>query len=194
MNKKNIGAILVMLFAICSVLNAQSKFHFHADYHYLLGVAQQTGKYYTINRSDYKMGGGSLHLSGMYSLNKRTAVGIGIGANCYRDPAITTFPIFASINYSSLKKLLSPYLYADIGYSFRTKISEKGFLGDLGIGYKWMFKKHFGMKFELGYNMQQIRVSKENIIVWPDEHGVTPAINGLSVFRHSISIGTGIIF
>lgn len=120
-------------------------------------------------------------------------IGIGIGAECYENPEITTFPIFTSAKYSPLKYTLSPYIYADAGYAFGTKISDRGILTDIGIGYKHMFKKHFGIKLEVGYNMQQIQVDKENIIVFPTSNSIVPS-KGASVFRHSISFGTGFIF
>lgn len=179
---------------ICPFIHAQSKIHFNVDYHYLMGVVQKNGKYSAIHRSDKKMGGSSFRLFGMYSLNRRTEIGIGVGAVCYTSPEITTFPVFASIKYAPLKHLLGYYIYTDAGYAFRTKISDKGGVTTVGFGYKRMYKKHFGIKLELGYNMQQIRVSQENIIVFPGPDGVVPIIKGLSVFRHSISFGTGFIF
>lgn len=193
MNIKKLLAIAAALFSIYSASYAQSRIHFHADYHYLLGIIQKNGVYSNLHRSDMKMSGSSFRLTGMYSLNTRVDIGIGIGAECYEKPEITTFPIFASARYSPLKRTLSPYIYADAGYAFGTKISDRGILADLGIGYKHMFKKHFGIKFEIGYNMQQIQVDRENIIVFPASNSVTPS-KGAAVFRHSISIGTGFIF
>lgn len=195
MKENDLRIMVAILFLfICSCVHAQSKIHFHVDYHYLMGVVQKNGKYSTIHRSDEKMGGSSFRLSGMYSLNKRTEVGIGVGADCYNSPNITTFPVLASLKYVPLKHMLDYYIYTDAGYAFGTKISDKGAVAGVGLGYKRMFKKHFGLKLELGYNIQQIRVSQENIIVFPGPDGVTPIIKGLSVFRHSISFGTGFIF
>lgn len=193
MNKKTLSVIAAALFCICTVSHAQSRIHFNADYRYLLGLVQNNGSYSSLHRSDIKMYGSSFRLSGMYSLNTRVNIGIGIGAECYENPKITTFPIFASAKYSPLKHTLSPYIYANAGYAFGTKISDRGILADLGIGYKHMFKKHFGIKFEVGYNMQQIRVDKENIMVFPTLNSTIPS-KGASVFRHSISFGTGFIF
>ena len=193
MNRKTLLVIATALFCICFASHAQSRIHFNADYHYLLGISQKNGSYSSLHRSDMKMSGSSFRLAGMYSLNTRMDIGIGIGTECYEKPKITTFPIFASARYSPLKRTLSPYIYADAGYAFGTKISDRGILADLGIGYKHMFKKHFGIKFEVGYNMQHIQVDKENIIVFPTSNSVAPS-KGASVFRHSISFGTGFIF
>lgn len=193
MNKKTLLVVAAALFCICTVSHAQSRIHFNADYRYLLGIIQKNGTYSSVHRRGMEMYGSSLRLSGMYSLNTRTNIGIGVGAECYENPEITTFPIFASAKYSPLKHTLSPYIYANVGYAFGTEISDRGILAELGIGYKHMFKKHFGLKFEVGYNMQQIRVDKENIIVFPTSNSITPS-KGVSVFRHSISFGTGFIF
>lgn len=194
--KKNDSRMMVaiLFLFICPFVHSQRKIHFHVDYHYLMGVVQKNGKYSTIHRSDENMAGSSFHLSGMYSLNKRTEVGFGIGADYYNSPNITTFPVLASLKYAPLRHMLDYYIYTNAGYAFGTKISDKGAVAGAGIGYKRMFKKHFGIKLELGYNLQQIRVSQENIIVFPDPDGVTPIIKGLSVFRHSLSFGTGFIF
>lgn len=140
------------------------------------------------------MGGSSFRLSGMYSLNEWTEFGIGVGADCYNSPDITTFPVVATIQYVPLRHLSNCYLYTNAGYAFGTRISDKGAVAGLGLGYKRMYKKHFGIKMELGYNMQQIRVDQDDIIVFPNPDGEKPSIKGVSVLRHSISFGVGFIF
>lgn len=186
--------VATLFLFISTFIHGQSKIHLDVDYHYLIGVVQKNDKYSTIHRSEEKMGGSSFQVSGMYSLNKRIEIGIGVGADCYNNPEITTFPILASIKYTPMKHLPSYYIYTDAGYAFRTKISDNGVVTSVGFGYKRMYKKHFGIKLEFGYKMQQIRVSQENIIVFPNSDGVAPIIRGISVFRHSISFGTGFIF
>lgn len=195
MKKNDLRMMVAILFLfICPFVQAQTKIHFHVDYHYLMGIAQKNGKYATIHRSDEKMGGSSFRLSGMYSLNERIEVGVGVGADCYNSPDITTFPVLATIQYTPLKHLSAGYLYTNAGYAFGTRISDKGAVAGLGLGYKRMYKKHFGIKLEAGYNMQQVRVDQENIIVFPNPGGVKSTIKGLSVLRHSISFGAGFIF
>ncbi|MDR1555633.1 MAG: hypothetical protein LBS88_01210 [Tannerellaceae bacterium] len=124
-------------------------------------------------------------IKGMYTINPFIAVGAGFGADALEEPHYSTFPLFASIHITPFehKKL---FLYNDLGYSLDTKISYPGLHEELGVGYKLMFRKHFGLSFHLGYSLKQM----QNIIIEYD--------NGMKgtfyTTRHSLSAGFGFVF
>lgn len=164
------------------------------DYHYYFGLSQKVGKYGTFHRSDVKMYGNALRLSAMYAFTPRLSAGAGIGTVNYMNAGFDAIPVFAAFRYAPLAALRGPYVFTNLGYAIGASTTEKGVMWELGIGYKRMFRKHFGMKFELGYNLQQVRLSEDNIIVFPDEDGNYPSIPPFSMFRHSLSAGFGFIF
>ena len=183
MKQVSLKSIAVLfLLGICPLFaSAQSKMNVILDYHCQLGLSE-TGGGYTISRKDSKMYGNSLHLSAMYNFTKRFATGVGIGADRYENPGYNTFPVFASLHYSPLQKILpDAYAYTNLGYAVICKNDiYKGLMWDLGFGYKKMFRPHFGINFQLGYNLKEFHDNRMEYI--------------LDRTRHSISFGIGLIF
>lgn len=163
---------------------SQSKFQVSLDYHHYLGFYEK-GKGYTFHRKDYKMHGNSLRLSGIYFLSQRLGIGAGIGADRYEEPGYNTFPVFTTMHFSPLKHYIPFYLFISPGYALKTNNSFQGAVCDLGAGYKRMFKKHFGMKFDLSYNLKNFRDKAY------DTNGKQFTYTAT---RHSLSIGLGFIF
>ncbi|NDV57709.1 hypothetical protein [Bacteroides sp. 519] len=182
-----------LLFNLSGV-NAQKvqnlpKVQFVLDYHYNLGIIER-GDLYNINRSDYHMYGNSLRLSALYNLNPKLALGAGIGLDRYEAIGHNTLPVFATCYYSPLTKLPRAYVYSNLGYAIGNETHfTRGMLFDLGIGYRKMFKKHFGLNFQIGYNLKQFRGDRLN---WWDTDEIV--VEKYSQFRHSLSIGFGFIF
>lgn len=175
-------SIVVLFFwSICPHLaSAQSKVNVVLDYHYQLGLSE-TGGGYNISRKNNNMYGNSLHLSAMYNFTMQLSAGLGIGADRYDNPGYNTFPVFAAIHYSPLKRLPNAYSYTNLGYAVIGKYSTyKGLMWDLGVGYKKMFRSHFGLNFQLGYNLKKFQDNTGEYK--PDRT------------RHSISFGMGAIF
>ena len=56
-----------------------------------------------------------------------------------------------------------------------------GVLFNLGVGYTKMFAKHFGVNFQLGYNLKQFKYTHSNI-------------PNLEATRHSVIFGLGLTF
>lgn len=171
-----------------------SRFQVLVDYHYFFGLSQKVGKYATWRRSDMNMYGHSLRLTGMYAFTPRLAAGAGIGTDNYVNGGFHTVPVFAAFRYAPFRAALSPYVFTDIGYAIDTSVSDNGVLWELGVGYKRMFRKHFGMKFEAGYSLQQIRLTEKNFILIPDGDGNYPSVSPFSMFRHSLLLGIGLVF
>lgn len=190
--KKYLGVLLFCCFLSNVKMFSQefegSKLQFQLDYRYYLGLKQKN-EGYSISRKDAAMYGNSIRASAMYYIVPRFAFGAGIGADRYDNPGYNTFPVFAAFRYSPFKQSLSPYVFTNVGYSFETSTADRGMFGDLGVGYRHMFKKHFGLKFELGYNLKNIRLDGYNVEMNGDYSAKV-----YSLFRHSLFAGIGLVF
>lgn len=173
-----------LFFLFCSfTTKAQNKFHVIFDYHYLFGLVEN-GDMYKINRSTSKMYGNSFHFTAMYSFTKAIDAGIGIGADRCENPPYNTFPVYASFKYFPFSQNHSPYVFTNLGYAISSATSNPGAMWDLGIGYQKMFRKHFGLNFQFGYSLKQIKGD-----VWFNDY----IIGKVSQRRNSLSFGIGII-
>lgn len=189
---RRIRLMTTLLIFCMSIIAAhsQSKVNVLLDYHYQLGIAEKG--YHKITRSDSKMYGNSLHLTVLYNINKQVSTGLGIGADRYEKPGYNTFPLYASLHFSPLKKFLNLYTYTNIGYAIFDKTDiYQGVMWDLGVGYKKMFKKHFGINVQLGYNLKQFKDVDYYIYDSKNEEFKNERRNNI---RNSLSMGVGLIF
>lgn len=81
------------------------------------------------------------------------------------------------------------YVYTNIGYALGTDNYTPGFLFDMGVGYRKMFKKRHGLNFQFGYNMKQCKAGY--IKIDKDYHATIATDHR---YRHSLSLGIGFIF
>ncbi len=179
----------IIVFSSALHSQAQSKVNIFLDYHYRLGL-YEIHKPYNISRKESKMYGNSIHLSVLYNITKQISAGIGMGADRYENPSYNTFPLFASAHYSPLKKHTNFYTYTNVGYAIVGKQETyKGAMWDLGVGYKKMFRRHFGLNFQVGYNWKQFQNVPSYVMI---EDAMLPSRNDNT--RSSISLGLGLIF
>lgn len=135
------------------------------------------------------MYGNALHLSVLYNFTKQISAGAGIGADRYESPGYNTFPLFASIHYSPLKQHTNFYVFANVGYAlFGKQETYNGWVVDLGVGYKKMFSRHFGLNFQLGYNWKQFKDGGGYVVESTEMYKKTNS------YRSSLSFGMGLIF
>ncbi len=168
-----------------------ARFHVALDYHYNLGLRERNSLF-TMKRSEFKMGGNSVHLTFLYHILPRLSAGAGIGIDGYRNPPHTTFPVFGTVYYRPLKKYLNPYVYTNLGYGLgkrRYGSFASGWLLDAGIGYTKMFARHFGLNCQFGYNLKQFDVETT---VYIDNLPVGSYF--IKDIRHSLSFGFGLVF
>lgn len=193
MNTKKTAALIIgTLFLLIPTVKAQSKFHIILDYHYNLGVCE---KYWgrTFDRGEYKMHGNSLHFTALYDITQKISAGVGIGADRYEEPGYNTFPVYGTFRYRPVPKFLNGYVFTDLGYGlFKNDNVAPGWMWNAGIGYTKMFRKHFGLNFQLGYNLKEFGgiPSYEVDLV----NGEFNFIGKKSSIRHSVSFGFGLVF
>ncbi len=182
--------ILAIVLAVCSLTAAkgQSKFHFDIDYHYNLGLCEKMlGR--TLKRSQYKMGGNSIQFTPRYDITQRWSAGIGIGLSIYSNLDHNTMPVFATTRYKAFKTIPDMYLFTDLGYALKVGDYTKGFTGNIGVGYTHMFKKHFGLNFQIAYNLK--RFNDVPTYIYDVDKQETRFTYENST-RHSLSFGVGI--
>ena len=176
-------AILFSLLLFQSIdAKAQCKFHVDLDYHYYFGLAGKVGSK-TDTRSDYSMGGNSLTLAARYDVHPDISVGAGVGLARYTQRNFNTLPIYATLRYKPIEKMKDAYVFTDLGYAIDSKKDDftPGVLFNFGVGYTKMFAKHFGVNFQLGYNLKQFKYTHSNV-------------PGLKSTRHSVIFGLGLTF
>lgn len=191
-----IGKIVILtigvLFFTIPIAKAQSKFHMILDYHYNLGI---TEKYWgkSFDRGEYKMHGNSLHLTALYDITHKISVGAGIGADRYEEPGYNIFPVYGTFRYHLLPKMPNGYVYTNLGYGiFKNDNVTPGWMWDAGVGYTKMFRKHFGLNFQLGYNLKEFGKIPSYEINFPN--GEVNYVGEKSSIRHSVSFGIGLVF
>jgi hypothetical protein len=118
-----------------------------------------------------------------YIFNKHLSAGAGFGCDGYSTPALLTFPVFVETRLS-LKENSTPYLYADLGYSFKyAKTTDKGMVFNAGIGYKIKLKGIY-LTPTIGYNYKHVGD-------W-NQHTYESYLSELK--RHNLTFGVGIMF
>lgn len=176
--------LLLLYVALCvgNSIYGQSRFHVDVDGTYSLGLHESRHKNWSIPEDGHPYGfSGSLSVR--YDLDTRWSAGVGIGLARDYNENRRTIPIFATVRFKALKRLPEPYVFAKVGY---TSIdigsnTDSGFTGTLGVGYTKMFAKHFGLNFQLGYNLQTFN---NEVYIGSDETDV----------RRSITFGMGVTF
>lgn len=182
--------ILAIVLAVggLTAIKGQSRFHFDIDYHYNLGLCEKImGE--TLKRGQYKMGGNSIQFTPRYDITRQWSAGIGIGLSRYTNLDYNTMPVYATVRYKAIEKVPDLYLFTDLGYALKVGDFTKGFTGNIGIGYTHMFKKHFGLNFQIAYNLK--RFNDIPVYVYDVDTHETHYLNGNST-RHSLSFGIGV--
>ncbi|MBR0042867.1 MAG: outer membrane beta-barrel protein [Bacteroides sp.] len=149
-----------------------NELEFNIDFHHTWGLVEKGDGYK--NQND--LYGNSARISVLYRFTPRLKAGVGIGLEMYSLPNTNTKPVFLAVQYAPLKKDLKPYLFTNIGYGLDGDDFNEGWLAEVGVGYKYMFKRHFGLKAEVGYNYKSFNYGD-----W-------------QLNRHSISAGFGLVF
>lgn len=182
--------IFLLVSGCVTIVRGQSRFHIDLDYHYNLGLSESFMDI-TLKRDKYHMGGHSLRLSTRYDVSRLWSAGIGIGLDRYTKPDYNTMPVFATVRYKALEKVPDAYVFADMGYAIKSGEFTKGLTGSLGIGYTHMFARHFGLNFQIAYNLK--RFNDIPTYIYNVDKGETTYSKENST-RHSLSFGIGVTF
>ncbi|MDR0558653.1 MAG: hypothetical protein LBG92_00645 [Prevotellaceae bacterium] len=127
----------------------------------------ETGK--SENHGFYSKNYGYMQVSSMllktgYYVTPQLSLGAGIGTANYSGYMADMMPVFADIRYL-FTKLPKLYAFADIGGSF---FIEKGFISDLGIGYRIVLGKRRSVNPSLSYNLTAYRQTYRKFPIFVD--------------------------
>lgn len=195
--KKLFWGALIIFGAVC--LQAQEKvtdkLHVELDYSYNLGLsAKLEGEKY--KTGDVDLYGHALHLSVLYDCSPRVTLGVGVGIERYEEFADNTLPVFATLQYRPLHSLRNAYVFTDLGYgvinSSHCSDMSSGWMGDLGVGYRKMWRKHLGWNARVGYDFRQFRGIDNNI--WDETQGIMTRGKDFTNYRHSLIFSLGLLF
>lgn len=202
-------AAALMVAALASPLTASAqndaRFHLELDYSYHLGLSEK------MHGVDGKMtgsrGGHALTINALYNIRPDMTVGVGYGLSRFTRENYgdnNTMPLYATFRYRPFANHRGLYAYTDQGY---TLLNDKeghnftgGYLGTIGVGYQLMFKRHFGMNFRLGYNIQQFARTKVTFYTPLEQRGengqliMNERTEHRSLWRHSLQLGVGLVF
>lgn len=123
----------------------------------------------------------------------RISAGAGIGADRYEEPGYNTFPLFGTFRYRPIRTFLDTYVYTNLGYGVFTREDSiyPGWMWDAGVGYTKMFRKHFGLNFQVGYNLKEFH--GQNFYGIDPDSGAD-YVRKFNSVRHSLSLGVGLVF
>ncbi|MBR3951425.1 MAG: outer membrane beta-barrel protein [Bacteroidaceae bacterium] len=212
MNKVKV-LLTTMLIMVCSVVTPSicvGQFHAGVDFRYSWGLSE------TLVDNDLNLQANpanslSIALNCLYEFTPQIWAGIGVNTNInnhgltiLENNSTTQMPImqlapYLTMRYRPISSHLNAYLFTDLGYAIPFKTSEgiqtfsNGVMWNIGVGYSYMFKKHFGLNFNVGYYLQQIQGTPTLIIEHPigrTDVGIIAQNN----LRHSIGVTLGLIF
>jgi hypothetical protein len=187
--KKLILLAVVVLTSLSAWPAEHVRFNYELDYLYALGLVQRQG-HIKNTRNDMKMSGNTFHFTALYNISEKFSAGIGLGIEYYSYNS-ATIPLFASLRYRPFTEARSSgfFGFANIGYIPKYyKDLDYGMVDDIGVGWKKMFRRHFGIGFKCGYSLKQFHAHGYTNVddIWVKSKS--------SVWTHSLEFGFGLVF
>lgn len=104
---------------------------------------------------------------------------IGAGAGVRLGDDYTSIPLYGSVRYTLLKKKISPFVDAKVGYSL---LDAAGFYANPGAGVNWNFYKSLSVFLKVGYTYNS------------EAYGEAWNKDGEAVYPHGVSASIGFSF
>lgn len=93
-----------------------------------------------------------------YQFNNRLSAGIGTGIQLWQLSNRVTIPIFADIEATFMKKIITPYTSIRVGYNINTQredfLPKEGVYFSPTIGFRWGMSEYNALKLGVGYLLQ----------------------------------------
>lgn len=113
---------------------------------------------------------------------------VGAGAGVRLGDSYTAIPIYADVRYTILKKKVSPFIDAKIGYSV---LDASGFYMNPGAGVNWDFYKGLSVFLKVGYTYN---ANPYDNWIKPNEMGWVSEENKTDIYPHGVSVSIGFGF
>ena len=205
MKVSRIITILIGIFSMCWFSThavEPGKVQIGIDYHYAVGLGYFQPGYDVKNTGEY-FGGGYTTVTGLYNINQKFSAGLGLGIGLYScgEGTILKAPVFGTFRYRPFKKesLKNFYAVTDLGVGLGEVFwkVKPGFLWNIGIGWQKMFRKHFGLNFQITYNLHEFRGYRTKVYLnYDTEYGYYYDINRVPAgeWHHMLAFGVGLVF
>lgn len=196
--------LALFILTVCAIYG-QAQLHGTLDFRYGLGLSENVIDK-NMSVENYQPSNISVAVSGLYEFTPQIWAGVGLNTSInnsavlqyngitYSTTPIMQFAPYLTMRYRPIKQHLNAYLFTDLGYSipFEKSVNfSKGWLWNAGIGYSYMFRKHFGLNFNIGYNLLQIVGTP--IVVTDKNTGNESKIISNNL-RHSVTFAIGLVF
>jgi hypothetical protein len=163
MNKLSINiqfAVFLALFIFCSLAVGAQRGHiirnqgvfYAAEGFYGHGNKLSTDYIEDVDR--YSPSSYGFKVSANQFVNYHLSLGAGLGLLNYEDPDMITFPAFVNSHAYLSRGSNTPLIYAEGGYGlrFNHKKQDKGFLYEVGLGYRYRVRWQNFLVFKIGYH------------------------------------------
>lgn len=169
-----------------------ARVQFGIDFGYSLGLSQREfGQNFT--RKDGNMYSLSIKALGLYNIDRHWTAGVGIGIDNY-NYGPNTMPIFLTGRFRPFegRVLNGFYAFTDLGYAPHVGNYSAGMLWNLGLGWRKMFRSHFGINAQFGYGLNQFRTPYYEYDIASDNIHFTELHT--NIWRHSLRFSIGLLF
>lgn len=174
---------------------------FGIDFGYSLGLSQREfGQNFT--RKDGNMYSLSIKALALWNINRNWTAGAGVGIDSY-NYGPNTMPLFLTGRFRPFERrgLSGLYAFTDLGYAPGVGDYSPGLLWDIGVGWRKMWRRHFGINVQFGYGLKQFRTH------YYDAENYSPDIyydyvptyieltkRNTDIWRHSLRFSVGLLF
>jgi hypothetical protein len=109
---------------------------------------------YIYDMGNYTPSSYGIKFSANKFVNYHLSLGAGLGLLNYEDPGMVTFPALLNSQAYLRRDSNTPFVYAEGGYGFRFnhKKQDKGFLYELGLGYRYRVRWQNFVVVKVGYH------------------------------------------
>ena len=173
---KSIQISISLFFLLCSNISTiqakGSHLLLNQDFFYsfegFIGHGNQLSSNYVINTTAFSSSSYGVKVSANWFFNYHLSGGVGLGLLNYEEPGMFTFPLLINSQAYLNKGSNTPLVYAEAGYGlrFNHKNQDKGFLYELGVGYRHRIKWKNCWVVKVGY-----RGFKNNQWIWKRKMG-----------------------
>lgn len=96
------------------------------------------------------------------------------------------------------QKIKDLYAFTNLGWAFGSDPdngTKRSFLMDFGIGWQKMFRRHFGLNFQIGYHMKQFGTRVYEGPFYDEDYGYLTNYLGVKpMWSHGLTFGVGLVF
>lgn len=156
--------------------------------------------YRFLSQTHKEMNGASIRVTGLWNLKPQWSAGCGAGFSEMDPGDDKSMPLFLCGRWRPFERNLNWFAQANLGARLFNSYSDGGLMTGLELGFQKMFRPHFGLRFSIGYELNQFAhaawhyidgsTEDENGWSWPDIK-----LGGYATgWRNSLELSFGFVF